>query len=162
MKIYVSKYKKGSAFFMWFLALVASVYFVSFHIEHANPGEILWILVIFGGAGIFLLIIIPLFTWKELLYVKISANSFVSFFFGKKLCILSRTAPIYYATFKMLEGIVPGEKEYVLLSNKELPRFDGEFPLIYQQDVTYQIVLPLNVQTMPYMDFENWHFCTVT
>ena len=159
MKVYVSKYMRVSAFFMWFLAALALMYFVVFHIKHAAPGEILWLLVIIGGAGIILLITIPLFTWKELLCVKVFDDRFISFFFGKKLCVLSKEEPIYYVTFKMLEGAWSGTKEFILISNDELPQFDGEVPLIYQQDVARQIVLPLNADTIPYMDFDKWRFC---
>ena len=159
MTIKLSAYWRTTAWTMWILAIFLFVGLILFHVAYAEPGEILWIMVVCGVFGIFLAIILPLVKWRALMTVKIEGNEYTSYYFKKACCTVSATQAVYYDFFIHREGSY-STKKCILISNKPFRSLEQDVPHIHFFDTETQIAIPYDQTTIGYLDLESWQQVT--
>lgn len=112
-----------------------------------------------GFAFLFWIIyfLIILIMYKGLLTVHLSDVEFVSAFYKKTYCKVSKSKPIFYIRFRTNDDIAC-VTEYIIVSNEPIHcRQAIELLLTYR--LKTQIVIPYNEQTEAYMDLDHWTLC---
>jgi len=99
---------------------------------------------------------------KFLRTISIEKDKFISTFFGKYKCEVSRKQPIYYVIFDCKESNFGGVKRFFAVSNEKFvyevrkPNWRSENRFIDYYDSTKQIIFPYNQETEKLIDYDNW------
>lgn len=159
MKIYLSKYWRQNALFIFclmILLIVASVFFCVWSNDRED-----YIIVLCVAWCVLILGCILVCSKRFLTYVIFKNYEIHSYsYFSKKLCTITTTNPIYYKIFTTPQGLL-NKNEYIVLSNelfeyKETYGF-AKVRFIQHYNMSKQIILPYNEQTIQFLDLDSWH-----
>ena len=156
MNVKLSPYWRTTAWTLWSMAIFIFIGLFLFHAVYADPGEILWIMVVCGAFYIFLAIVLPLVKWRALMTVRIEDDGFTSYYFKKVCCTVSLKHDVYYDFFVHREGAYH-TKKCILVSNKSFQSLEPGVPHIHFFDTANQIAIPYDETTIGFFDLDNWY-----
>lgn len=160
MKIVLSKYWRYELLIIFCIQLLCIMLTV---LSLLKDFAVMLILSLCGSVTITVAeIVLVCSCYRFLTYVIIENNTYTSFLFKKRLCVIDTAKPIYHVIFSAREGMF-SEREFVVLSNepiayeekRSLRIFPWEKkPLIAGYDTQKQIVLPYNEETRSILKME--------